>query len=169
MVRAASEMTVNRSDAVKLGSFGLITGFYLPLRHQSPIRSMTLSMFKAKIHRATVTQAELYYEGSVTVDQGLLDLAGILPYEKVHIVNVNNGARLETYTIPAKAGSGTICLNGPAARLAATGDEVILISYAQMTPEEARAHEATVVLVDDKNRPKEILKQSVADPEIHSA
>ncbi len=72
--------------------------------------SMTLSMFKAKIHRATVTQAELYYEGSVTVDQGLLDLAGILPYEKVHIVNVNNGARLETYTIPAKAGSGTICL-----------------------------------------------------------
>ncbi|MGA0256098.1 MAG: aspartate 1-decarboxylase [Rhodothermales bacterium] len=130
---------------------------------------MTLSMFKAKIHRATVTQAELYYEGSVTVDQGLLDLAGILPYEHVHIVNVNNGARLETYTIPAKAGSGTICLNGPAARLAATGDEVILISYAQMTPEEARGHEATVVLVDKKNRPKEILKQSVADPEIHSA
>ena len=82
---------------------------------------MTISLFKAKIHRARVTQAELYYEGSVTVDRALLDLAGILPYERVHVVNVNNGARLETYTIPAKAGSGTICLNSPAARMASMG------------------------------------------------
>lgn len=129
---------------------------------------MTLSMFKAKIHRVRVTQAELYYEGSVTVDQALLDEAGILPYERVHIVNVNNGARLETYTIPAEAGSGTLCLNGPAARLAATGDEVILISYAQMTPEEALDHEATVVLVDEENQTKEVLKLPVSDPLIHA-
>ena len=124
---------------------------------------MTLTLFNAKIHRARVTQAELYYEGSVTVDRQLLDLAGILPYEKVAIVNVNNGARLETYTIPAEAGSGTLCLNGPAARLAAMGDEVILISYAQMTPEEAQEHAATVVLVDEANRPKEILTLPVAE------
>lgn len=129
---------------------------------------MTISMFKAKIHRVRVTQAELYYEGSVTVDQALLDQAGILPYEKVAIVNVNNGARLETYTIPAEAGTGTLCLNGPAARLAATGDEVILISYAQMTPEEALEHRATVVLVDEENRMKEILHLAVSDPLIHA-
>lgn len=128
---------------------------------------MTISLFKAKIHRARVTQAELYYEGSVTVDRALLDLAGILPYERVHVVNVNNGARLETYTIPAAAGSGTICLNGPAARLAAMGDEVILISYAQMTPEEALEHAATVVLVDENNRPKDVFQLPVAEAADH--
>jgi len=129
---------------------------------------MTITLFKAKIHRATVTQAELYYEGSITVDGELLELSGILPYEKVHVVNVNNGARLETYTIPGERGSGIICMNGPAARLASRGDEVILISYAQLTAEEAQQHSATVVLVDENNKPKEIRSLSVAeamDPE----
>ena len=126
---------------------------------------MTITLFKGKIHRAIVTQAELYYEGSITVDRELLELSVILPYEKVAVVNVNNGARLETYTIPAERGSGTICMNGPAARLAAKGDEVILISYAQMTPEEAKDHKATVVLVNEANRPKEILELPVYENE----
>ncbi len=126
---------------------------------------MTITLFKGKIHRAIVTQAELYYEGSITVDRELLELSGILPYEKEAVVNVNNGARLETYTIPAERGSGTICMNGPAARLAAKGDEVILISYAQMTPEEAKDHKATVVLVNEANRPKEILELPVYENE----
>lgn len=124
---------------------------------------MTITLFKGKIHRATVTQAELYYEGSITVDLELLELSGILPYEKVAVVNVNNGARLETYTIPGEKGSGIICMNGPAARLATSGDEVIIISYAQMTPEEAKQHHATVVLVDSENRPAEIRKLSVEE------
>lgn len=108
-------------------------------------------MLKAKLHRLRVTEADLYYEGSITVDQELLDAAGIQPYEKVQVVNVNNGARLETYTIPGDPGERTVCLNGPAARLAAAGDEVIVISYAQLTPEEAREHHPRVVLVDEEN------------------
>jgi len=124
---------------------------------------MTLTMFRAKLHRVRVTQAELYYEGSITVDQELLDLSGILPYEKAAVVNVNNGSRLETYTIPAPPGSRTICMNGPAARLAAKGDEVIIISYADMTPEEARRHTARVVLVDEGNNPVDVRELSVAE------
>jgi aspartate 1-decarboxylase len=116
---------------------------------------MTISMFKAKLHRLRVTQADLYYEGSITVDQELLDAAGILPYEKVQVVNVNNGNRLETYTIPGEPGERTVCLNGPAARLAATGDQVIVISYAELTPSEARQHHPRVVLVDEDNNVKE--------------
>jgi aspartate 1-decarboxylase len=112
-------------------------------------------MFKAKLHRLRVTEADLYYEGSITIDEELLEAAGILPYEKVQVVNVNNGARLETYTIPGEPGERTVCLNGPAARLAATGDQVIVISYAEMTPEEAESHEPNVVLVDENNEPKE--------------
>jgi aspartate 1-decarboxylase len=112
---------------------------------------MTISMFKAKLHRLRVTQADLYYEGSITVDQELLDTAGILPYEKVQVVNVNNGSRLETYTIPGEPGERTVCLNGPAARLAAPGDQVIVISYAELTPSEARQHHPRVVLVDEDN------------------
>jgi aspartate 1-decarboxylase len=114
---------------------------------------MTITMFKAKLHRLRVTEADLYYEGSITIDEELLDAAGILPYEKVQVVNVNNGARLETYTIPGEPGERTVCLNGPAARLAATGDQVIVISYAEMTPEEAESHEPNVVLVDENNEP----------------
>jgi len=112
---------------------------------------MTLTMFKAKLHRLRVTQADLYYEGSITIDQELLDTAGILPYEKVQVVNVNNGSRLETYTIPGDAGKRTVCLNGPAARLAAPGDQVIVISYVELSPKEAREHHPRVVMVDEDN------------------
>lgn len=122
---------------------------------------MTITMFKAKLHRLRVTEADLYYEGSITIDEELLETAGILPYEKVQVVNVNNGARLETYTIPDEAGSRTVCLNGPAARLAAPGDQVIVIAYAAMTPEEAQAHRPRVVLVDEKNDPKEVMDLDV--------
>ncbi len=129
---------------------------------------MTLSMFKAKLHRLHVTQADLYYEGSITIDQELLDTAGLLPYEKVQVVNVNNGERLETYTIPGEAGERTVCLNGPAARLAAPGDEVIVIAYTEMTPKEARQHHPRVVLVDEHNDVKEVqtLEVSPQDTDI---
>lgn len=122
---------------------------------------MTITMFRAKLHRVRVTQAELYYEGSISVDLELLEASGILPYEKVAVVNVNNGSRLETYTIPAPAGSRTICMNGPAARLAAKGDEVIVIAYAELSLEEARHHSARVVLVDEGNNPVDIRDLSV--------
>lgn len=113
---------------------------------------MNRFMFKSKIHRAVVTQAELYYEGSLTVDSELLEAADLLPYEKVAVVNVNNGERFETYLIPGDPGSGVICLNGAAARKGAVGDEVIIISYAAMSDEEARAYKPNVVHVDKRNR-----------------
>jgi len=119
---------------------------------------MTITMFKAKLHRLRVTEADLYYEGSITIDQELLDEAGILPYEKVQVVNVNNGARLETYTIPGEPGERTVCLNGPAARLAAQGDQVIVISYAELSPEEAQVFQPRVCLVDENNDVKESLR-----------
>ncbi|WP_456085568.1 MULTISPECIES: aspartate 1-decarboxylase [Limnobaculum] len=108
-------------------------------------------MLKSKIHRATVIQAELDYIGSITVDQDLLDASGILEYEKVQIVNINNGSRFETYTISGKRGSGLICLNGAAARHVQVGDKVIIMCYAQLTPEEAKTHQPKVVFVDDDN------------------
>lgn len=114
--------------------------------------SMTRTIFKSKIHRATVTHADLHYVGSVTVDQDLLDAADILPGELVAIVDVTNGARLETYTIAGERGSGVLGINGAAAHLVDVGDTVILITYAQMTTEEARAFEPTVVHVDAGNR-----------------
>ncbi|MDJ1181501.1 aspartate 1-decarboxylase [Roseofilum sp. BLCC_M91] len=110
-------------------------------------------MFKSKLHRVKVTEAQLYYEGSITIDEELLKTANILAYEKVQVVNVNNGSRLETYTIPGQWGSRTICLNGPAARMNSVGDEVIIIAYAQMIEEEARLHHPKVILVDDHNNP----------------
>ena len=113
---------------------------------------MNISMLKGKIHRATVKQAELDYVGSITVDPVLLEAAGIFEYEHVHIVDVNNGSRFETYTIPGEQGSGMICLNGPAARCVATGDKIIIIAYADMTPEEAKTFEPKVVFVDDDNQ-----------------
>lgn len=125
---------------------------------------MTLTMFRAKLHRLRVTEADLYYEGSITIDEELLERAGILPYEKVQVVNVNNGARLETYTIPGAPGSRIVCMNGPAARLAARGDEVIVIAYAQMTPAEAEQHRPRVILVDEHNDPKEVLDLQVSRP-----
>lgn len=109
-------------------------------------------MLKAKIHRATVTQAELDYVGSITVDMDLLEQAGILEYEKVQIVDVNNGSRFETYTIAGERGSGVMCLNGAAARMVQTGDKIILMAYAQVTPEEASELRPTVLFVDEKNK-----------------
>lgn len=117
---------------------------------------MTREMFRSKIHRATVTMSELYYEGSITIDKDLLDASEILPFEKVQVVNVNNGSRLETYTLVGPAGSGMICLNGPAARLGAVGDEVIIITYSHMSEDEAKAHKPRIVLVDKQNKVKEI-------------
>ena len=114
---------------------------------------MTYTMMHGKIHRATVTEANLEYMGSITIDQDLMDAAGILPGERVQICNNNNGARLETYTIPGRRGSGVICLNGAAARLAALGDIVIIIAYAQMHEKEARSFVPKVVMVDEKNHP----------------
>lgn len=113
---------------------------------------MKLNMFKSKIHRATVTHADLSYEGSVSVDADLLDAAGILPYEAVHIWNVTRGTRLVTYALAAPRGSGAVCVNGAAAHLNEPGDLVILATFADMTPEEARRHVPTVVRVDGNNR-----------------
>jgi aspartate 1-decarboxylase len=113
---------------------------------------MLRTMCKGKIHRATVTQANLNYVGSITIDQDLLDAANIYPYEKVQVVNINNGSRLETYTISGARGSGVICLNGAAARLTSEGDKVIIISYAQFTEEEIRHLVPEIVFVDDDNK-----------------
>jgi aspartate 1-decarboxylase len=113
---------------------------------------MQLEMLKAKIHRATVTQAEIDYVGSITVDEDLLEATGIFEYEKVQVVNVNNGQRLETYTIAGERGSGIICLNGAAAHCARPGDKVIIMSYAQLSPEEARTHRPIVAFVHEDNR-----------------
>jgi aspartate 1-decarboxylase len=115
-----------------------------------------MEMLKGKIHRATVVQAELNYVGSITVDQDLLDASGILEYEKVQIVDIDNGSRFETYTIAGERGSGMICLNGAAARCVSVGDKIIIMCYAQLTPEECRDHHPTVVFVDEKNRPARI-------------
>ena len=112
---------------------------------------MLRTMMKSKIHRATVTQADLHYVGSVTVDEDLLDAADLLPGELVHIVNVTNGARLETYTIAGRRGTRVLGINGAAARLVRPGDVVILIAYAQMTTEEARRFKPSVVFVDADN------------------
>jgi aspartate 1-decarboxylase len=112
---------------------------------------MEISMLKSKIHRAIITQAELNYVGSVTIDEDLMDAAGLFEYEHVHIVNVNSGSRIETYVIAGERGSGVICLNGAAARAGQKGDPVIIMSYAAMTPEEIKTHRPKVVFVDDKN------------------
>ncbi len=113
---------------------------------------MLYTMFHGKIHRAVVTQARLDYMGSITIDKDLLDAAGILPGEKVQIVNNNNGERLETYTIAGERGSGVICLNGAAARKAQVGDVVIIIAYGLMDAKEAKQNEPRVVMVDEHNR-----------------
>lgn len=113
---------------------------------------MQLRMFKAKIHRATVTHADLHYEGSVTIDQDLLDAAGILPHEEVHIWNCTNGSRLSTYALSGPRGSGAICINGAAAHLAQPGDLVILATFASLSQDEAKLHVPTVVRVDGRNR-----------------
>ncbi|SHM78785.1 aspartate 1-decarboxylase [Ruminococcus flavefaciens] len=123
---------------------------------------MEISMLKSKIHRAVITQAELNYVGSVTIDEELMEAAGLYEYERVHIANVNSGSRIETYVISGDRGSGVICLNGAAARAGQKGDQVIIMAYANMTPEEIKTHRPKVVFVGDKN---EIIK--VADYEKH--
>ena len=112
---------------------------------------MLRTMMKSKIHRATVTQADLHYVGSITIDSDLLEAADLFPNEQVAIVNINNGARLETYTIAGPRGSGMIGINGAAARMVAPGDLVIIISYAQMTDAEARDYRPRIVHVDERN------------------
>lgn len=113
---------------------------------------MQVSLMRTKIHRATITEADLNYEGSLTVDEDLMDAAGMVNYEKVHVVNITNGSRLITYLIKGERGSGTICLNGAAARLGHEGDKVIIIAYADMALEEAKTFQPVVVLVDDENK-----------------
>lgn len=113
---------------------------------------MLIEMLKAKLHRAVLTQCELNYTGSISIDQDLLDLAGILPFEKVLVVNQNNGSRLETYAIAAERGSGEFCLNGAAARLGTPGDMVTVMSFIQMTPEEASTWKPKAILLSDGNK-----------------
>ena len=113
---------------------------------------MFLNMLKGKIHRAVVVQAELDYVGSITVDEDLLDAAGIREYENVQIVDINNGERFETYTIAGERGSGMICLNGAAARCVQKGDRIIIMCYALMSPEEIAENSTKVVFVDDENK-----------------
>ena len=121
---------------------------------------MKVTMFKSKLHQMVVTEANLMYEGSITIDQDLLDQAQLLPYEKVQVLNITNGQRLETYTIPGERGSRVCCLNGAAARLTQIGDRIIVIAYAEMTPEEAQTHKPRVVVVDEHNNPKTVLNYS---------
>ena len=127
------------------------------------MNTVTITMLKSKIHRATVTEANLNYVGSITIDSALMEKSGICEYEKVQIVNINNGFRFETYVIRGEENSGVICLNGAAARCAQKGDKVIIMAYAQMTPDEAKSHKPTVIITDDENRCTDI-----TDNEKHS-
>ncbi len=114
-------------------------------------------MLKSKIHRATVTQSELNYVGSITIDKALMDAAGILEYEKVQIADIDNGNRFETYVIEGEKDSGCICLNGAAAKCVEVGDKIIIMAYVQMTPEENENHYPKVVFVNDKNEISEVV------------
>lgn len=113
---------------------------------------MIIQVLKSKIHRVKITQAELHYVGSITIDEDLLDAAHLIENEKVQVVNVNNGERLETYVIKGERGSGQVCLNGPAARKAAVGDIVIIISYAGMELEEAKNYKPVLIFPDERNK-----------------
>lgn len=124
---------------------------------------MILTMLKAKLHRVTVTEANLNYVGSITIDADLMKAANILPNEQVHVVDNNNGSRLVTYAIPGPAGSGVICLNGSAARMVQPGDIAIIMAYATMTEDEAKNHKPTVVLVDGDNRITETFSEKHGD------
>lgn len=113
---------------------------------------MLIEVMKSKIHRVVVTQAELHYIGSITIDENLMDAVGIIENEKVHIVNINNGERLETYVIKGERGSGVVCINGPAARKAQRGDVVIIIAYGMMDQNEARSFSPMIVFPDENNK-----------------
>ncbi len=127
---------------------------------------MLLNLMKAKIHRARVTEANVAYEGSITIDKSLLEASGIFAHEQVHVVDIDNGERFVTYVIEGKPGSGVMCVNGAAARLVSPGDRIIVIAYCHATPEEAREHRPRVVLVDDQNGIKDAytLKPGAIDP-----
>ena len=114
---------------------------------------MQTDFLKCKIHRPPVTDPNLNYEGSITIDKALMDAAGILPFEKVGVLDINNGARFDTYVIEGEAESGTICLNGAAARMVQKGDLVIIVSYVSLTPEEAKTWKPTIVKVNSQNKP----------------
>jgi aspartate 1-decarboxylase len=113
------------------------------------------TMFRAKLHGLHVTQTELHYEGSITLDMDLVDAAGMFPYEQVHVLNENTGARFETYILPGERGSGTVCLNGPAARLAEVGDVVLVLTYALVPVDSAEGWEPRVVMIGDENDVRE--------------
>jgi aspartate 1-decarboxylase len=121
---------------------------------------MQRTMLKSKIHRAKVTEANLYYEGSFTIDSELLEIADMLPYEKIAVVNINNGERFETYIIPGEIGKRDFCLNGAAARKAAVGDEVIIISYAQYDKSDLNEYKPTIVLLDGNNNIKSVTHET---------
>jgi aspartate 1-decarboxylase len=123
---------------------------------------MLREMMHAKLHRATVTEANLNYVGSITIDQDLLDAVGMYPHEKVQVVNNSNGARFETYSIPGKRGSGVICLNGAAARLVQPGDRIIIIAYALLNEEEIKNHSPKVAILDENNRIERIIAEEPA-------
>lgn len=123
---------------------------------------MYITLFKSKLHRATVTEADLNYVGSITIDEALLDQADILPGEKVQVVDINNGQRFETYTIVGERDSGVICVNGAAARLVQKGDQVIIIAYAMMDRQEAQAFKPRVLILDDNNQVTKL-----TDHEVH--
>ena len=116
---------------------------------------MLLTLCKSKLHRAVVTQAELHYEGSIAIDARLMETADIQPFERVQVVDIANGARFDTYAVAGEPGSGVVCVNGAAARLVQVGDPVIIITYAQFTPAEARAHRPRIVLLDAENAVRE--------------
>lgn len=117
---------------------------------------MQLNMLKSKIHRAVVTEAKLNYVGSITIDENIMDKANIIECEKIQVVDINNGSRLETYVIPGERGSGVVCLNGAAARYVQPGDKVILMTYCQLDEKEAKTHKPVVVFVDDHNNVIEV-------------
>lgn len=119
---------------------------------------------RAKIHRVSITQADLNYVGSLTLDPELLEAADLLPYEQVHVVNLNTGSRLETYVIPGARGSGTVCLNGAAARLGAAGDKVIIIAYAHLDERELAGFAPRLVFVDERNQPIRVERPAVLEP-----
>ena len=121
---------------------------------------MLRTVCKSKIHRATVTEANVHYTGSITLDAELMKAAGLMPYEQVHVVDVDNGARIVTYGIEGPAGSGTVCVNGAAARVIAAGDKVIVIAYAQVTPSELEGFAPKIVLLDEHNRIREVVTES---------
>ena len=127
---------------------------------------MRIEVMRAKLHRITVTEADLNYRGSLTVDKDLMDAAQLRPYEQVHVLNITNGQRFTTYVIEGGRGTGVMCLNGACARLGAVGDKIIALTYAQMTPDEADEFEPIAVHVDDENRITEVDRGGIIDESI---